>query len=166
MDEEVMKDLMKLKLEQNRKLIDSHKGQWLPFGDLPDTHKQALIVYSFGCDVQWNTITEQDIKEFQEEEKERKGLYGIATISMKAATEECMRLLVDRTEKTFEEYHKWYINYDPKDERFVFHKEMWPVILSPFPDEWLQDGWHRLHSYYAQKQKKIPVLMYPCERQI
>jgi len=158
MDEEVMD-----RVKQNRKLIDRHKGQWLPFGDLPETHKNSLIVYHFGCDVQWEMITKEDIAEFYQEENKRHGLYGIATISMKVATEECMRLLVDRTEKNFEEYHKWYINFDIRDERMVFHKEMWPVILSPFPDEWLQDGWHRFHSYYAQKQKKVPILMYPVD---
>lgn len=149
--------------QSNKAFIDHHKGQWLPFGFLPETHQKALIVYSFGCAVQWKKITKWHIEEFQKEEKERAGLYGIATIPMKVATEECFRLLVDREEKTFDEYHKWYVNYDHDDERFAFHKEMWPVILSPFPDEWLQDGWHRFHSYYAQKRKEVPVLMYPVD---
>jgi len=157
----------------NKQFINDHKGKWLPFGSLLETHQKALIVYSFGCSVQWKDLSRQDIMDFQKEEKKRQGLYGIATIPMKVATEECMRCFgqevhgYDRDQKvhgSFELYHKWYINNDPTDERLVFHKEMWPVILSPYDDEWLQDGWHRFHSYYAQKQKKVPILMYPLNR--
>jgi hypothetical protein len=35
----------------------------------------------------------------------------------------------------------------------------WPVILSPFPDETLQDGWHRFFRYHHLKMV-VPVLWY------
>ena len=40
----------------------------------------------------------------------------------------------------------------------VNHKDAsWPVILSDFPEELIQDGWHRQHCYL---NKGIPVI--PC----
>ena len=36
----------------------------------------------------------------------------------------------------------------------------WPVILSSFKDELLQDGWHRMHCYLTKKVPVIPCLYY------
>lgn len=37
----------------------------------------------------------------------------------------------------------------------------WPVILSGFNDETLQDGWHRLRDYLGQGAITVPAVYYP-----
>ncbi len=39
----------------------------------------------------------------------------------------------------------------------------WPVIMSSFDDETLQDGWHRFHIYVSLQHSDIPVIFYPQE---
>jgi hypothetical protein len=58
---------------------------------------------------------------------------------------------------SFSDYNCWYLNQG----NVIDHgKSVWPVILNDFPDEFLQDGWHRFHSYVAKKLKSIPVLYF------
>ena len=43
----------------------------------------------------------------------------------------------------------------------VNHKDAsWPVILSGFPDELIQDGWHRQHCYLNKGFPVIPCIGY------
>ena len=43
----------------------------------------------------------------------------------------------------------------------VNHKTAaWPVIFSTFPEELIQDGWHRQHCYLSKKFPVIPCLYY------
>jgi hypothetical protein len=37
----------------------------------------------------------------------------------------------------------------------------WPVILSGFEDEVLQDGWHRMGCYLQRGDRLIPAVFYP-----
>lgn len=39
--------------------------------------------------------------------------------------------------------------------------DRWPVIMSGFEDETLQDGWHRFHIYVANGHPDIPVIFFP-----
>lgn len=41
--------------------------------------------------------------------------------------------------------------------------DRWPVIMSSFEDETLQDGWHRFHIYVANGHSDIPVIFFPEE---
>lgn len=44
---------------------------------------------------------------------------------------------------------------DPK-----YYNEKWPVILSSFDDEFIEDGWHRLSVYLRSTMRKIPAIYY------
>lgn len=59
----------------------------------------------------------------------------------------------------WEDYHAWYMSHSGRIPR---HRTLWPVILSPYDDETLEDGWHRLHSYYHYQGPDIdvPVMWY------
>lgn len=69
----------------------------------------------------------------------------------------------------FDHYHQWYLEKVLKTEpnRGVpeHSKEVWPVILSTFADEGLQDGSHRFHQYVEQGRTSVPVLAYTTELQ-
>jgi hypothetical protein len=58
----------------------------------------------------------------------------------------------------FAAYHKWYIKHrgTPTHSK----KSPWPVILSDNTGELLEDGWHRIHSYYEIGLKKVPAVWY------
>jgi|TARA_Y100000034_G_C6675939_1_gene296955 cobalamin biosynthesis Mg chelatase CobN len=56
----------------------------------------------------------------------------------------------------FDAYHKWYQN-----EGNHITNPTWPVILSNFDDEILQDGWHRFHAYIELGANEIPAVWYP-----
>ena len=69
----------------------------------------------------------------------------------------------------FAHYHEWYLeNVLSRDEGRGVPKdstEVWPVILSTFADEGLQDGSHRFHQYVERGLTTIPVLAYTTELQ-
>lgn len=56
--------------------------------------------------------------------------------------------------KTFEEYHKWYM--DGGD--IPNHKEVWAIILSSDEYEVIFDGWHRFHHYVDIGINMIPAI--------
>ena len=60
----------------------------------------------------------------------------------------------------FDHYHHWYV--DTLHNPLPRHKKtnLWPIILSDFAFETLQDGWHRLHAYYRRGIKQVPCLFY------
>lgn len=66
--------------------------------------------------------------------------------------------------KSFDEYHRWYINSCLWKDSDKHYSKAWPAILG---DDWnfkqyeiLQDGWHRFHSYVKQGKKTIPLVYY------
>ena len=71
--------------------------------------------------------------------------------------------------RNFDHYHEWYLeNVLSKDAGRGMppdSDEVWPVILSTFADEGLQDGSHRFHQYVELGLDKIPVLAYATELQ-
>ncbi len=56
-------------------------------------------------------------------------------------------------------YHNWYISHTIMPE-YDAEMELWPVILSSFEDETLEDGTHRFHHYVRSGVKCIPALFY------
>lgn len=66
--------------------------------------------------------------------------------------------------KDFDDYHMWYLeNVLIKDKgRGVPEgsKEVWPVVLSEFADEGLQDGQHRFHQYVEYGFETIPYVAF------
>jgi hypothetical protein len=59
----------------------------------------------------------------------------------------------------WDKYHQWYSTFPLK--HAATGPEPWPVILSGFADETLEDGWERLHRYYQQGRETVPALFYP-----
>lgn len=146
--------------KQNRKLIDRHNGQWLSFDKLPEAAKNSAIIYQFGSGSVWGKVGKEEIEEARKELRERtagkKWGYAlipttlIKTLVMKFGKEEIGH-------SDFDSFHKWYLlggvpNHKTAD---------WPLILSGFDDEFIQDGWHRLNCYVKQNRKEIPVLLFP-----
>lgn len=60
---------------------------------------------------------------------------------------------------SFEAYHQWYLSMG--DTPAYNRKDPWPVILSNFKNETLEDGWHRFHRYVQTGLDPIPALYYP-----
>lgn len=85
--------------------------------------------------------------------------FGIVSLSAEALKEDVM-LTQDIAESftTFDDYHRWYVGGGvPRHPE----KDRWPVILSSYGDESLQDGWHRFHSYVRDGVTEIPAVFYP-----
>jgi hypothetical protein len=88
------------------------------------------------------------------------GYVEIPTKALTAAIMQDEDLAADPAQfKEFDEYHQWYL----KGGRIPSHPTTgrWPVTLSSFNDETLQDGWHRLHDYYRKGARMIPAVYYP-----
>ena len=155
----------------NVKLINKNHGKWLTLTELPEEALRAVIIYSFGGVEQWADLCPQDIVDALETLKERFGKkrFGLAEIPMADAKKYLIGFMpkeeIGRDWSTFDEYHQWYITAGGGglgfDKRLVKHLKQWPVILSGYDDEFIQDGWHRFHSYVMQNRKTIPVLLYP-----
>ncbi len=71
--------------------------------------------------------------------------------------------------RNFDHYHTWFMENvmaaEPHRGVPAGSKEVWPVILSTFADEGLQDGNHRFHQYVELGLETIPVLAYATELQ-
>ena len=80
--------------------------------------------------------------------------FTLETISMEAAIARYMK--TETTFPSFERYHRWYLKTEPVPS----HTTRWPVIESPFADEWLEDGWHRFHCYVEAGDTAIQVLKF------
>jgi len=120
----------------------------LLFSELPFESKQALYVYR--NEVESNTM--------EEVEKLYQGrTFTLEFISMEEAKKRCMEQFADWGWEcqTFDDYHRIYVG-DGSD--IPNHGDsMYPVIESG-DEEWLEDGWHRFHSYVKYDKKEVPVL--------
>ena len=71
--------------------------------------------------------------------------------------------------RNFDHYHQWFmenvLSQHPGRGVPSGSTEVWPVILSTFADEGLQDGNHRFHQYVEMGLETIPVLAYATEFQ-
>ena len=87
-------------------------------------------------------------------------LFGLVEIPMNILTETIMQddELRNSGFLNFDDFHEWFsetgIPNHPKTSR-------WPVILSDYPEETLQDGWHRLNDYYRQGARTVPAVYFP-----
>lgn len=60
--------------------------------------------------------------------------------------------------QSFDEYHAWYLNLTTVPEYSC--KNRWPCIASDDKNEFIFDGWHRMHSYIRSGHETIPILQY------
>ncbi len=56
-------------------------------------------------------------------------------------------------------YHEWYM--EKIGAKHEAPSNLWPVILSAFRGETLEDGWTRFHQYADRKLKSCPAVFYP-----
>ncbi len=62
----------------------------------------------------------------------------------------------------FGKYHDWYMGEGTKHK--ATGEKPWPVILSSFKDDTIEDGWNRFHLYYDQKRENIPCVWFPMQQ--
>ena len=165
---------------QTQNIID--QGKVYKFKDLPEEAQLALAHYAgvdgeawdlepFGVfegmsyrplDVQRNgNIIVANLKKAMPKivEEKGEGEYGLTTMPTKQLIEAFLEIDSDVTD--FDAYHRCYQDACKKTGRGGGEKPTWPVILSEFEDELLQDGWHRFHQYIENGTEEIACLWYP-----
>ena len=91
----------------------------------------------------------------------------IESIPVLALIESCMDdngLKEDYGLNGWENYHEWYMQAGGGPKHAATSDKPWPVILSSFPDETLDDGWTRFHQYAQQKRETCPAVWFPRQQ--
>lgn len=137
---------------RNKKLIEQVGGVRLPYGELSRAAQQAILTYMSEGEYAG------DLEDL--EKRLRKGTFGYSEIPTKVLTREIAQdpEIAHQFEGSFAKYHEWYLRQGHIPDHPA--RSRWPVILSPFEEETLQDGWHRLHDYYRKGARKIPVVWF------
>ena len=145
------------------------KSQILKFKEMPFNHQRAIVIYHDEDDsIDWtdikswsesNTVDWFDVEKVQIWIDDFIKVYGemefrIGEISIEEVIEGVMKWLC-REWDTFEEYHEWYKEGDHTDHG----DSVFPIVLSGC-EEYIEDGWHRFHSYVDKGLKKIPFVEY------
>jgi hypothetical protein len=92
-------------------------------------------------------------------------LFGVALLPSERVREAIMQDLERaRDFPNWEAYHAWYSSSCVLPKHGTANR--WPVVLSDFEDEILQDGWHRVHSYLKRGDDTIPAVFYPREHHL
>jgi len=139
------------------------------FNNLPYEYKRGLMTYMVsGEPVEWEEDVPADpslVNWFNEDEVNyiinqyanvygnKKFLYGIMDVNdiIEGIRNDYEELDFDN----FNEYHKWYREESKED----YGDSVFPIILSPNNGfEFIEDGWHRFHSYVDKGIKNIPVI--------
>ena len=143
--------------------------QILRFEDMPFEFQRSIVLYG-GEDgiVDWTALELMDwfnentvqiwIDDYSKIYANRK--FRIGTISIEDVKEKIMPAIELNTRfDNFDEYHKWY--YDGTDHG----SSVFPIVVSNEAHfdgrcEYIEDGWHRFHSYVHKKIKHIPFVEY------
>ena len=132
------------------------------FKDLPQESKDAVVLYMMGSRAEkkdakanFGVPFQKLVKEFElDNGGARFSLYFIPMGDIAKRFEELH--LQDFGVDSFDEFQKQYgdAEYVPE------HKnKSWPIILDDDnPGEFMQDGWHRLHSYWKSGLKSVPAI--------
>lgn len=145
-------------------LVKRHGGRIVPFRRLPKDAQLAMIQYMAYDGEAWNvyknTLDEEARKCFVTKYGDQRfGYVTIPTQELTAFVFDCMKLSPEGADyDTFDAYHRWYAGQDSDTDH---GNSVWPVILCDIPNEGLEDGWHRFHSYVRKGLKEIPCLYYP-----
>ena len=156
----------------SRSIIKKHKGKIYPFSKLPLT-AQLSIAHYMGVDgAAW--MQKDDFGVFDNGSRYIiEGLisnmdkivahYGTMEIGYVILSAESLKEFWKNCESdsskhfdNFDAFHKWYQSVGNH-----IKNPTWPVILSDFDDEILQDGWHRFHAYIEIGATEIPAVWYP-----
>jgi len=132
-----------------RQLVQRFGGRVVEFRRLPATAKQAILARAA-------EHLDPDTKSPRIDPKQR---FGYVEIPMEAL-QQAVLAAVQREGapfKTFEDYHRWYISHG-----IPSHIEVWPIELDmDDPDQIIDDGSHRFHSYVRSGVKVVPAIYRP-----
>jgi hypothetical protein len=124
----------------------SETDPWVDFEQLSPEGRRALRAY---CASMGETEFLAHVGRFR---------FRLEAIPMADAQRRCMTAtaeLWDVWGDDFGTYHRWYM----AGGTVPVHATRWPVIAAPDDeDEWLEDGWHRFHSYVEAGDRVIPAL--------
>jgi|TARA_R110000803_G_C11751731_1_gene292573 hypothetical protein len=145
------------------------------FNNLPYDYKRGLMTYMVsGEPVEWEEDVPADpslVNWFNEDEVNyiinqyanvygnKKFLYGIMDVN------DIIEGIRDDYEEfgfdNFNEYHKWYREENKED----YGDSVFPIIISSDEGiddrfEFIEDGWHRFHSYVDKGITNIPVVKF------
>jgi len=144
------------------------KSQILKFKDLPFEFQRSIVIDNCeNSDIKWTDIEECRVGEmvdwldtekvqiwiddFSKVNGEQEFRFGV--ISIEEVKDGVMKWLCNEWD-SFEEYHEWYRESDNTD-----HKDsVFPIVLGC--EEYIEDGWHRFHSYVKKGLKEIPFVEY------
>lgn len=142
------------------------KTKILKFEDMPFEFQRSIVLSNDeNPDVEWTDLGQidwvkdidsvqiwiDDYSKLYAEQEFRIGIIGIEDIK-----EKIMSVVeFDTKFDNFEEYHKWYRKNDETDHG----DSVFPIIVSNC-DEFIEDGWHRFHSYVHKGMKEIPFVEY------
>lgn len=140
---------------RNQRLVDRYGGQVVRFKDLPVTAKLALIHYLAVQHEAWTVPASDPVLA-----SVRYGNvpFGIVQLPLRALTTEVMRDPELTEHGTFAKYHHWYMAHGPVTRHPLHHR--WPIILSDFEDETIDDGWHRFHDYYRAGASTVTAIWF------
>jgi len=143
------------------------------FNNLPYEYKRSLMTYMVsGEPVEWTEDVPSDpslidwynedvvndiIEQYTNVHGNKKFLYGIMN------TNDIIKGIkkYDFDWDDFNEYHQWYQADNPYDHT----DSLFPIMLSSDKDlesggEYIEDGWHRFHSYIKNGITNIPVIKF------
>lgn len=152
--------------KRNKKLIERYGGKVMPYRDLSVPAQLAIGWYMAVDGEAWKLPPDDSERPFKSVlpwlvRRYGSTRIGYVEIPTKALTEEITKDegFDEREFRDFDAYHEWYMS----GRALLGHprKGRWPVILSSFEGETLQDGWHRLHDYYSKGATKIPAVYFP-----
>jgi len=150
------------------KKLSKKYGKIVSFRNMPLGFKLAMIWY-MGIDGEaWNIPEEfckhksekkiqntlkKNISYFDKEYGKKK--FGIAFVPREEFELSLLKNFKTNPETTYNDLTE-FLTGD-----INLHKDAsWPVILSEFEDELIQDGWHRMDCYLSKKIKMIPCIYY------
>ena len=147
-----------------RMMIVKNHGKIILFKNLPLPAQLALIHYMAVDGEAWEYVESNNIKRKLSFYIKKYGniKFGYVNIPIEELTKAIIKIEKDidsHTFKDFKSYHNWYVDSQEMPNHRISH--LWPVILSNFNDEILQDGWHRLNDYYRKGVKMIPAVYFP-----
>ncbi len=133
------------------------------FKNLPPEAKKAVVVYMFGARADVKEVEDEDgrsfssiVKEFEKYNKNAP--FEIVIIPTEVLAQKAIDEANVRDGANFKSPKEWHDHY-VKYEELPQHKKIWP-LLGGDEDEVIQDGWHRLHLYYENGVKNIPVVYF------
>lgn len=147
---------------------------YMKYDELPIEYKVALVIWNIDNDdfgdmieekywkrykkINWILFTDPTVEYFIKKYGEylafRKEEFKFVTkvLAMPDLVERVLPSLKGEW-NSFEEYHAYYQAHNPYK-----HTSILPILVYAKDPEYILDGWHRFHCYYANGEKEVPVL--------